>query len=251
MSALDNDLVQLTTTIGSLRCRVLQQRTAAADLTVVLCHGFGAPGDDLVLLGGELIRQRSELGQRARFVFPEAPLVLSQFGMAYGRAWWEIDLDRMAAARSPEDVRRLSQHTPEGLIPARRAMLALVDELARQAGGGVSRMVLGGFSQGGMVATDVALRLEEAPAGLLIFSGTLIAEPEWRKRAPSRRGLKVLQSHGTQDPLLPFERAVALRDLLIDAGLEVDFLSFEGGHTIPAEALERAADFLVRSLAPH
>ena len=101
-----------------------------------------------------------------------------------------------------------------------------------------------------MVATDVALRLEEAPAGLLIFSGSLISEPEWRKRAPSRRGLKVLQSHGTQDPLLPFERAVALRDLLIDAGLEVDFLSFEGGHTIPAEALERAADFLVRCLAP-
>ena len=251
MSALDNDLVQLTTTIGSLRCRVLQQSEGVPDLTVVLCHGYGAPGDDLVPLGDALMQQRAELGQRARFVFPEAPLVLSQFGMAYGRAWWEIDLDRMAAARSPEAVRRLSQDTPEGLIPARRAMLALVDELARQAGGAVSRMVLGGFSQGGMVATDVALRLEEAPAGLLIFSGTLIAEPEWRKRAPSRRGLKVLQSHGTQDPLLPFERAVALRDLLIDAGLEVDFLSFEGGHTIPAEALERAADFLVRSLAPH
>jgi len=43
---------------------------------------------------------------------------------------------------------------------------------------------------------------------------------------------------------------VALRDLLIDAGLEVDFLSFEGVHTIPPEALQRAADFLVRCLAP-
>src|SRR5215510_12315772 len=168
--------------------------------------------------------------------------------MAYGRAWWEIDLDRISAARSPQAIRRLSQHTPEGLIPARRAILGLVEELARQGGGAVSRMVLGGFSQGAMVTTDVALRLEEAPAGLLIFSGSLICEPEWRKRAPSRRGLEVFQSHGTQDPLLPFERAVALRDLLIEGGLDVDFLSFPGVHTIPAEALQRAADFLVGRL---
>ncbi len=196
------------------------------------------------------MQQRPELGQRARFVFPEAPLVLSQLGMAYGRAWWEIDLDRISAARDPEAIRRLSQHTPEGLIPVRRAMIALVDELARQAGGAVSRLVLGGFSQGAMLTTDVALRLEEAPAGLLILSGSLICEPEWRRKAPARRGLKVFQSHGTQDPLLPFARAVALRDLLIDAGLEVDFFSFEGVHTIPPEALRRAADFLVRCLAP-
>ncbi len=111
-------------------------------------------------------------------------------------------------------------------------------------------MILGGFSQGAMLATDVALRLEEAPAGLIIWSGTLISEPEWRKRAPARRGLGVFQSHGRQDPLLPFLRAVALRDLLIEAGLEVDFLAFDGEHTIPLEALERTADFLVRCLAP-
>ena len=101
-----------------------------------------------------------------------------------------------------------------------------------------------------MVATDVTLRLEEAPAGLFIFSGTLICEPEWRKRAPARRGLEVLQSHGTQDPLLPFQRALALRDLLVEAGLNVDFLPFEGVHTISLEALHRAADFLVSCLTP-
>lgn len=220
------------------------------DLTVVLCHGFGAPGDDLVPLAGAIVQGRPELGGRVRFVFPEAPLVLSQMGMPYGRAWWEIDLDRISAARDAESMRRLSQQTPEGLGRARRALLGLVDELARQSGGAASRMVLGGFSQGGMIVTDVALRLEEAPAGLLIFSGTLICEPEWRRRAPARRGLKVLQSHGTQDPLLPFERALALRDLLIEAGLEVDFLPFEGVHTIVLEALERTADLIVGCLPP-
>jgi phospholipase/carboxylesterase len=242
--------VQLTTTFGSLRCRVLQETSGAPELTVLLCHGFGAPGDDLVPLGAAMIERQPELARRARFVFPEAPLSLAQLGFDYGRAWWQIDFDRMAAARDPEAIHRLSQETPEGLPRARRLLLGLIEELARQVGSGPSKTVLGGFSQGAMLATDVALRLEEAPAGLIILSGTLLSEPEWRKRAPARRGLKVFQSHGRQDPLLPFQRAVALRDLLVEAGLEVDFFPFDGVHTIPLEALERAADFLVRCLAP-
>ncbi len=242
--------MQITTTIGSLRCRLIQEATEAPELTVILCHGFGAPGDDLVPLGAALMERQPELAKRARFVFPEAPLSLAQFGFGYGRAWWQIDIDRIAAARDPEAIHRLSQETPEGLPRSRRLLLGLIDELSRQMESGSSKMVLGGFSQGAMLATDVALRLEEAPAGLIIWSGNLISEPEWRKRAPARRGLKVVQSHGRQDPLLPFQRAVALRDLLIEAGLDVDFLAFDGPHTIPLEALERAADFLVRCLAP-
>lgn len=241
--------MHVTTTIGPLRCRVVQEGQGAPDLTVVLCHGYGAPGDDLVPLGAAMLQQHPLLATRTRCVFPEAPLVLAQMGLSYGRAWWHIDLDRIATARDDEAIHRLSQQTPEGLDRARRALLAAVDELALQ-GGGMSRLVLGGFSQGAMVATDVTLRLEEAPAGLFIFSGTLICEPEWRKRAPARRGLEVLQSHGTQDPLLPFQRALALRDLLVEAGLNVDFLPFEGVHTISLEALHRAADFLVSCLTP-
>jgi len=218
------------------------------ELTVVLCHGFGAPGDDLVPLGAAFFERRPELAARARFVFPEAPLSLEQLGLPYGRAWWQIDLDRIAAARDAESIRRLSQDTPEGLPRARRLLLGLLEELRRSIEG-PSRIVLGGFSQGAMVATDVALRVDEAPAALIIWSGTLISAEEWRKRAPARRGLKVFQSHGTQDPLLPFQRAVALRDLLVEAGLEVDFLAFDGVHAIPLEALERTADFLVHCLA--
>jgi phospholipase/carboxylesterase len=217
---------------------------------VVLCHGFGAPGDDLVPLGAAFFERRPELAARARFVFPEAPLSLEQLGLPFGRAWWQIDLDRVAAARDPESIRRLSQETPEGLPRARRLLLGLLEELRRSTEG-PTKFLLGGFSQGAMLATDVGLRLDEAPAGLIIWSGTLVSEGEWRKRAPARRGLSVFQSHGAQDPLLPFQRAMALRDLLVEAGLEVEFLAFDGVHAIPIEVLDRTADFLVRCLAPH
>ena len=108
--------------------------------------------------------------------------------------------------------------------------------------------MLGGFSQGAMLATDVALRLDEPPAGLVIFSGTLVNEAEWAARAPRRAGLGVLQSHGRQDPLLPFDNAVALRDLLAGAGLAVDFFAFDGGHALPPDALLRLGAFLAARL---
>jgi len=59
----------------------------------------------------------------------------------------------------------------------------------------------------------------------------------------------VLQSHGREDPLLPFANAEALRDLLVEAGAKVDFLPFSGGHAIPFEAVDRLAA-LVSSKLP-
>lgn len=240
----------INTSLGSLECHIVQPDSKSQpELAVVLCHGFGAPGTDLVPLALELARQQPELSSRVRFVFPEAPLAMPELGYSQARAWWRLDLERIAAAAfDPAARRRVQEETPEGLPRSRRLLTALVNELSRQSRLPTSRIVLGGFSQGGMVATDVSLRLEEAPAGLVILSGTLICEPEWRARAPMRRGLLVLQTHGTSDPLLPFERAEALRDLLEGAGLKVEFLSFDGGHTIPPEALVRLGVFIAQRL---
>jgi phospholipase/carboxylesterase len=104
--------------------------------------------------------------------------------------------------------------------------------------------VLGGFSQGAMIATDLALRLEEPPAALVVLSGAPVGEAEWEKRAPARAGLRVLQTHGRQDPVLPFAFGEAVRDLLHTAGLEVEFLPFDGGHGVPPEALAALATLL-------
>lgn len=243
-----NGRVSHTTTYGGLTCRVVG--ASDPDLVVVFCHGFGAPGDDLVPLGGEVLRALPALADRVRIVFPEAPLSLRDAGYGTGRAWWMFDPMRLYEARGPDDIAQmLRAECPDGLPRARRLLTAAVSEIARQGSLPLGRILLGGFSQGAMVSTDVALRLEEAPAALAVLSGTYVCEREWAARAKGRAGLSVLQSHGRSDPLLPFVNAEALRDLFTSAGLQVDWLPFEGGHTVPLAALGRLAHLVERALA--
>lgn len=238
----------MTTRLGELSCRVVEGGAGKPGLLVVLCHGFGAPGEDLVGLAPELVRLAPSLGS-ARFVFPEAPLSLGDMGWGDARAWWMIDLARHAATLGSEPSPSWRREIPEGLPQARRLLTAAVDVALRDAGLGYDRLVLGGFSQGAMLATDLALRLDEPPAALVALSGTLITEEEWTSRAPRRKGLRVLQSHGRQDPILTFRGAEALRDLLTGAGLQVEFVPFAGDHTIPPQALERLSALLAELVA--
>lgn len=237
------------TTLGSLRCAVwTHPQGASPQLAIVLCHGFGAPGDDLVPLGAELLRQQPQLAP-VRLVFPEAPLQLPPELFGNGRAWWPLDVERLIERQARGlGLGDLQEEVPEGLTKARRSVVALVDEVARQSMLPISRIVVGGFSQGAMVSLDVALHLEDRPSGVVLLSGTLVARSEWERRARKRTGLPVFQSHGRQDPLLPFFAAESLRHLLVRAGLEVEFLAFDGGHTIPASVLDRTAQFLLARL---
>ena len=66
-----------------------------------------------------------------------------------------------------------------------------------------------------------------------------MCEDQWSKLAAQRQGTPVLQSHGRNDPLLPFDAAIWLRDVLVAAGMDVDFHEFAGDHTIPLEVLEK------------
>ncbi len=135
------------------------------------------------------------------------------------------------------------------------------------------RLVLGGFSQGAMLALDVALHYFSAtgvagprsatgvagprsatgagpratkPAALLLMSGTLLAEAEWGPRMAALAGVPVVLSHGKADQLLPFEIAELLRDRLSDAGAVVEWVPFVGGHEIPRAVLGAAATLLAR-----
>jgi phospholipase/carboxylesterase len=250
----EKKLQMLTATVGPLVCRIVDMasdaeaaKRPAPDLLCVLCHGYGAPGTDLVSLAPEVMNTSPSLFGRVRFVFPEAPLSLDfvPFG---GRAWWHIDVNRFQRAAMTGDIEPLMAEVPEGLAAARKQLLSAVDELCRSAGVPMSRVVLGGFSQGAMITTDVALRLEEAPAALAILSGTLICKDEWVRLAPRRKGLKVLQSHGMQDPILPYAAAIQLKKLLGDAGLDVELVSFHGGHGIDGDVVVALAKLLEGAL---
>jgi phospholipase/carboxylesterase len=232
------------TTIAGLRVRIAggtDREGSGPGPVVVLLHGFGAPGDDLVSLWRTLAAPAG-----TRFVFPEAPLDLGSDG-ANGRAWWMIDFEarmRRQAQGKPPDPREI----PDGLEAARAKVDALLRELAVALQPAPARLVLGGFSQGAMLSLDVALHSEYPLAALLLMSGTHIAAEEWASRYQRRRGLPIFMSHGRDDELLPFPVAEHLRAELESHGLPVEWHSFSGGHGIPWEVLESAGAFLRRVL---
>ncbi|MBD90299.1 MAG: phospholipase [Deltaproteobacteria bacterium] len=232
----------LTTQMGELNCRIVGAENPS--FVVVLCHGYGAPGTDLVPMARELLYLKPDLADRVRFLFPEAPLTLP--GFFGGRAWWQIDVARYERAMRTGELRDMRTEVPEGLAPSRRKLMALLELAQVETGLPMSRFLIGGFSQGAMLATDVTLRLEEAPAGLAALSGTLLCEEEWLPRAAKRAGLPVLQSHGRIDPILPYQAAEWLRELLEESGLDVEFIPFDGAHTIPGESMIALASLIER-----
>ena len=206
---------------------------------VVLLHGFGAPGDDLVPFWRVLDAPRG-----TRWAFPAAPFALQgDGGLASGagyaprdsRAWWMIDIERRLSAAERGELEAMSGEVPPGMADASARVSALLDELDARLK--PTNVVLGGFSQGAMLACDVALRTDRALAGIALLSGTLVAADECAPLASRRRGLPVLQSHGMLDPLLPFAYAEKLRDLLQTGGLDVTWVPFRGGHEIPDPVL--------------
>ncbi len=228
------------TSLGGLRVRIVGDADAPGPV-VVLLHGFGAGGDDLVPLGRVLLAPAG-----TRFVFPEAPLGLGrEFGG--GRAWWAINME--------ERMRRLAlgqydiDRVPEGLDEARAKVEELLGEVERTLQPPARKLVLGGFSQGAMLSLDVALRTSRALAGLVVMSGSHIAAHEWAPRLEARRGLPVFMSHGEGDDLLPFSVAEGLRDTLAAHGMPVDWVPFRGGHGIPPNVVHGVGAFLGRVLA--
>ncbi len=234
-----------TLQLGSLRARLTggtDGRGGGDGPLVVLCHGFGAPGDDLVPLWRVLRAPRG-----TRYLFPEAPLALPPvFGP--GRAWWMIDVARLQEAMMRGTPRDLSTEYPDTLPAVRASLLALLDAAAEELGVPPERTVLGGFSQGAMLAMDVALHDPRPFAGLALLSGTYLARDWWTPRMASRAGLPVFQSHGQDDMVLAYPGGAALHEALTEAGLETELVTFRGGHAIPPPALDGLGAFLARVL---
>ena len=220
--------------LAGLTARIVDRSKSENPTTVVLLHGFGAPGDDLVSLA-------EVIGAPVRFVFPEAPLEL---GGLYGdsRAWWLLDLVRLEEELRLGAPRDRRAEIPDGLPAARTQVLRLLDQIESRLP--TKRLVLGGFSQGAMLALDVALHREKTPDALILMSGTLLAEEEWAPRMQKLKGVPVLQSHGRADGLLPFSVAEVMRDKLRAAGASVEWHDFVGGHEIPMAVLAAATKFV-------
>jgi phospholipase/carboxylesterase len=211
--------------IGGLRAVSVGDRDAK--VVMVMLHGFQMEPADLSPFA-------HSMQAPAWFLFPFAPLDAE----GRGRAWWHIDarLRDEALKRGPRDF--APQHPPD-LPQARAALSAFLEALPAK------RLVLGGFSQGGMLSADTFLRGNQELAALALFSASRIAFDEWGPFAHRLRGLPVLVSHGESDPDLAFSAGEALRDFLAGAGADVTWLPFAGGHEIPLVVWRRLRKLLL------
>ena len=224
---------------GAIKVRLTggEDREAGGDgPLVVLMHGFGAPGTDLVGLWRVLDVPRS-----MRFAFPEAPNEVP--GMPGARAWWMLDLARAEQAMS-QGPRNYAAEVPPGMEEATDRVVKMLEAMQTELGVPDRRLIVGGFSQGSMAACNAVFTRSVSPAGLVILSGTPVNLAAWKVGMPERQGMTVFQSHGEREPLLSFEAAEQLHDALGEAGLLTDWVQFRGGHELPMPVLEGLGRFL-------
>jgi phospholipase/carboxylesterase len=213
--------------VGQLDGPRLVPRGRTASALVVLLHGYGANGDDLIALGEEWRRWLPD----AAFVAPNAPEAIP--GMYGGLQWFPLTM------RDPGERWR-------GVVAAQPALDRFLDaELARYRLGS-GRLVLVGFSQGTMMALHVGLRRAAAPAGIVGYSGLLAGAEhlgEIKVRPP------VLLIHGEVDDLIPADALHMAREQLAQAGLAVEWHVRPGlGHGIDPEGQLIAAQFMTQVL---
>jgi phospholipase/carboxylesterase len=203
--------------------------------TLVLLHGYASSADKWIPFS-----QSIPLPPNGRFLFPQAPERTRRTdGGPDGRAWWEMDLANYL--RPGRDGIDLTEEDPQGLKQAARKVRSL---LSTEGNSAKHPFILGGFSQGAMVACQIAFLSDEPLSALVILSGTPINEKTWRSQMGRRKGLPVFMSHGRSDTILPIDLAERLRAEMVNAGMSVTFVPFEGNHEIPAEVVVALNEFL-------
>lgn len=191
---------------------------------VVILHGYGADGNDLISLG----QYWSRMFPDALFVAPNAHEPCP--GNPMGYQWFALDLDK--------GLSRLL-----GADTARPVIAGFLDDLWAQTGLGPADTVLVGFSQGAMMALDAGLRLESPLKAIVAFSG-LVIDPE-RLAAEIGSTPPVLLVHGDADEVVPVAGSQAAEPVLEALGIDVRLhVSPGAGHGIAPDGLEVASAFL-------
>ena len=208
---------------------VLRERGPTPQHTLVWLHGLGADGNDFAPLV-DALELPPDLGLRV--VLPHAPVrAVTINAGAPMRAWYDfrtLEFGRGEAAEEIADSIRLIHE----LLDAERARLP--------AGG---KLLLGGFSQGGVMTLAAGLRAEPRPDALIVLSAYLwdsLPEPE---RAPP-----VFQAHGEQDSVIPLAIGQATHRQLLDAGIDTQWQTYPMAHAVCPEEIEDLTRWLLRTL---
>jgi phospholipase/carboxylesterase len=198
--------------------------------SIIWLHGLGADGHDFEPIVPEL-----KLAKPVRFVFPHAPVrpVTINQGMRM-RAWYDI----LQFGGGPEDG--------AGIRASQRMIEKLISE-EKGKGRPAAKIVMAGFSQGGAIALQTALRYPERLAGVLALSAYLPQATSLQsERSPANQGIPIFMAHGSRDDIIPLRRAEESRKLLEAAGYPVEWHEYPMPHSVCAEEIADIAAFLAR-----
>lgn len=196
---------------------------------VVLIHGYGSNGDDLIALAAMIQPSLPE----AAFVAPNAPSQIPR--LAAGHQWWPIETFSTAERAA-------------GAAAAAPDLNAFITEELARTGLASDRLLLVGFSQGTMMALHVGLRRPDPVAGIVGISGMLVAPERLQREIQSRP--PVLLIHGTEDNVVPFRSMELASTSLAEVGVPVETHVSPGvGHSVGPDGLAAATVFARRVLA--
>jgi len=200
-----------------------------AEQLVVLCHGLGADGHDLI----DLAAFWEKSLPAACFAAPDAPEPCNMG--PFGRQWFDL------SDRSPE-------HLAAGVRSAALFLDAFIESELTRLSLPPDAYALMGFSQGAMTALYVGLRRSPGPRAILAYSGALIApETLAEERA---NDAPVLIVHGEADTVLPAALSHLAEEQLRAACVAVESLYLPLlGHGIDDAGLSAGALFLQRAFA--
>lgn len=197
--------------------------------TLIMFHGYGADCFDLVPLS-EVVSQASDW----HWIFPQGPFEVPIGPGWTGRAWWPLNIQDITSARD------ISSENPPVLAEIRKKVMAMIETLKIP----WNQIVLGGFSQGGMLALDIAMHAPENPMGLVLLSTALLNKQGLASIAGNHKGLTFYLSHGAQDPVIEIKNSQRLEGFLNSHGIKGKLRIFQGGHEIPAAILAEVGTYL-------
>ena len=202
--------------------------------SVIWLHGLGADGHDFEPIVPEL-RLPADLS--LRFVFPHAPVrPVTVNGGVPMRAWYDIvSLDATGRADAA------------GVRDSTNLLEALVDN-EQERGMASARIVIAGFSQGGAIALNAALRAQNRLAGLMALS-TYIALPDELASSTGNRDLPVFMAHGSFDPMIPMQWGRASADRLIESGFDVEWHEYPMAHAVCPQEIQDIRAWLLKVFA--
>jgi phospholipase/carboxylesterase len=207
-----------------------EERPAAGEPegALVLMHGRGTSERDLWPLLDVFDPDRRLIG-----LAPGGPLLLEPGG----RHWYA--------------VRRVGHPDPESFHASMRRLGPWIDAIPDELGVPPERTVLGGFSQGAVMAYALGLgRGRPTPAGILALSGFIPTVEGFELDVHGHRGVRVAIGHGTNDPVIGVEWGQAARDALVRAGVDVTYRESPVAHTLDPRELPTFTAWVRDSVPP-